>query len=376
MPRVGIVGGGQLARMMCQAAIPLGVDIVVLAANDRDSAAQVAHEVVVGSPDDLDALRQLARRVDVVTFDHELVDPHHLHALQEAGHILRPGPGTLEVAVNKLRQRRLFSSDGLPVPGWSEAASAQDVAAFAGEHGWPVVVKLAHGGYDGRGVWICRSAADVTEISGLGEREFLVEELVDIDRELAVQVARRPGGEEAVYEVVDSLQVEGICREVTAPSVLPPAARAEAQRVAGRIADLVGATGNLAIELFLDRSGRVLINEIAARPHNSGHYTIEGAETSQFENHLRGVLDWPLGSTALRAPAAVMVNVLGSERAAHMARALPEVLRDRGAHVHWYGKESRPGRKLGHVTVLAESNDEALARARAAARRLAGEGEA
>jgi len=353
--------------MMHQAAIGLGVETVVLAANPAESAAQVAHGVEHGAPDDLDALRRLARRCDVMTFDHELIEPAHLAALEAEGAVLRPGPGTLEVAVNKLEQRRRFGAAGLPLPAWRVVSDADGVIAFAEVHGWPVVVKAARGGYDGRGVWVCAKGAEAAAIPRMGAGGvFIAEEFVTLDAELAVVVARSADGSHRVYPVVDSVQEDGICHEVVAPSRQPPDVQREALRTAEGVAEVVGGTGNLAVELFVS-GGRVLINEIAARPHNSGHLSIEGCVASQFENHMRGVLGWPLGDTSLMAPAAAMVNVLGNAAVPDPALKIPAALAIPGAHVHWYGKESRPGRKLGHVTALAATPEEALGTARRAA---------
>ncbi len=353
--------------MLHESASALGINTVVLANAADESAAQVAAGVEIGSPGDLEALRRLARRCDVVTFDHELVEPTHLAALVDEGFVLRPGPETLEVAVNKLEQRTRFEAAGLPVPAWARATDEATVWSFAAEHGWPVVVKAARGGYDGRGVWICADGTAVKAVPRMGDGGvFVVEEFLALERELAVLVARRPGGEAAIYPVVETVQREGVCHEVIAPAPVDDAIAAEAQRIGVRVAEVVGSVGNLAIELFVS-GGRVLINEIAARPHNAGHFSIEGCVTSQFENHLRAILDWPLGSTTLMAPAVVMVNAFGNETVPEPVAKIPEAVAVEGAHMHWYGKGSRPGRKLGHVTTLGTTADEALARARQAA---------
>lgn len=368
--RVGIVGAGQLARMMCQAAIPLGIETVVLANTLDESAAQVCANVVLGSPDNFADLQKLAKRVDVVTFDHELVDPEHLEMLVRGGHTLRPGPETLAIAVDKLRQRTVFSEAGLPVPAWQEAATPERAVAFGNAHGWPMVVKAARGGYDGRGVWICDTEGDARALlqAHPGDR-FLCEAFVPIDMELAVLVATSANGERRNYPVVESTQRDGVCCEVYAPARIEPAIAEEAERIGLAVAEVVGSIGNLAIELFV-ANGKVLINEIAARPHNSGHFSIEGAVASQFENHLRGVLGWPLGSTELAHPAATMINVFGHEGLPEPADAIPSALEVSGAHVHWYGKGSRPGRKLGHVTAVGADLDDTTTIAKRAAARL------
>ncbi len=356
--------------MMCQSAIPLGIETVVLANTLDESAAQVCANVVLGSPDNLADLQKLAKRVDVVTFDHELVDPEHLAVLTRAGHKLRPGADTLAIAVDKLRQRTAFTEAGLPVPPWIEASTIERALSFGEQHGWPFVIKAARGGYDGRGVWVCETADAVRNLFHAHPNgRFLCEAFVPIEKELAVLVTSSANGDRKVYPVVESVQRNGVCCEVFAPAPVEPAIAAEAERIGIAVAELVGSIGNLAIELFV-ADGKVLINEIAARPHNSGHFSIEGSVTSQFENHLRGVLGWPLGSTELVRPAATMINVFGHEHLADPESAIPVALEVEGAHIHWYGKGSRPGRKLGHVTTIGETLAETTSVAKRAAAQL------
>jgi len=372
-----MVGGGQLARMTAQAAVALGQSLRVLSAGAEESAALVAADVVLGDHRDLDALRRAAEGATVVTFDHEHVPTEHLRALEDAGHRIAPGPAALVHAQDKLVLRRALSAAGEPQPAWAEADSADDVAAFAAAHGWPVVLKTPRGGYDGKGVFVVHDAA---EAGALIEAHggLLLEERVALVRELSAQVARSPFGQVAVWPVVETVQVEGVCAEVLAPA---PGLSAElalaAQELAVRIADRLGVVGMLAVELFQTVDG-VLVNELAMRPHNSGHWTIEGSRTSQFEQHLRAVLDYPLGATDATAPVVVMANVLGGVASADdwTGPALDERVHHLMAHwpdvkLHWYGKGQRPGRKLGHVTALGADVDEVRARAVAAARYLA-----
>ena len=294
-----------------------------------------------------------------------------VQALEAAGHRVCPSAATVAVAQDKARQRALFAGLGLPVPAWTPVQDAAQIAVFAATHGWPVVVKACRGGYDGRGVWL---AADATEAAAIvatataAALELLVEAWVPIERELAVLVARRPGGAAVTYPVVESVQIAGICHEILAPARLDTALTAEALRIAAAVAAAVKVTGILAVELFVVND-RLLINEIACRPHNSGHCTIEACVTSQFENHLRAVLDWPLGATGMVAPAAAMVNVIGGPHTpADLTLNLPAALAVEGVRVHLYGKAARPGRKLGHVTALGAEIGVARARAvRAAA---------
>jgi 5-(carboxyamino)imidazole ribonucleotide synthase len=367
---VGMVGGGQLARMTYQAGIALGLAMPVLAEHPGDSAALSGAATMIGSPSSLDDLREFARRCDVVTFDHELVPAAHLAALEAEGVALRPSARAMRFAQDKAHQRELLGALAIPVPFNRRVGSVDELAMFGDELGWPCVVKAITGGYDGRGVWIFDDPRQATELFASG-REFLAESFVPIDREIAVLVARRPGGETVVYPAVETVQVDGMFRESVAPAAMASDLRAEVRDLAERIAEATDVTGILAIELFLAH-GRLLLNEVATRPHNSGHYTIEGAVTSQFENHLRAVLDWPLGETSLNAPAVVTVNVVGVSEAdprANLRRALAVP----GVHVHLYGKGPRPGRKLGHVTALGDDADEARERAWRAARLITGE---
>ncbi|MGH2547909.1 MAG: 5-(carboxyamino)imidazole ribonucleotide synthase, partial [Thermomicrobiales bacterium] len=315
LPRamVGIVGAGQLARMTLQAAIPLDVSVRLLAERANDGAALIWRDVIFGAATDNAALTLLAATTDVVTFDHELVPVPVLERLESEGHALRPSPATMALAQNKQHQREMHAALGLPVPAFRITDDPDDALAFAAEVGWPIVAKSASGGYDGRGVWVLRDAAAAQRFAAeIAERPttIVLEEFVPIERELAILVARRPNGEQIVYPLVETIQIDGICHEIIAPARVSPDLEAEAIEIAHRVADAAGVTGVMALELF-ESGGRLLINEIATRPHNSGHYTIEGTGTSQFEQHLRAVLDWPLGSADLNARFVVTVNILG-----------------------------------------------------------------
>jgi 5-(carboxyamino)imidazole ribonucleotide synthase len=376
-PTVGMVGGGQLARMTHQAAIPLGQSLRVLVTADTDPAALVAHDVVHGSHTDLDALRKFAEGCDVVTFDHEHVPNEHLRALVADGVRVHPGPDALAHAQDKLVMRRKLAALGLPVPPFTEVTDVSQVLAFGGEHGWPCVLKAVRGGYDGRGVWMLNTPESarrtVPELLAAGT-PLMVEQCVPMRRELAALVARSPFGQGAAWPVVQTVQSDGICVEVLAPAPDLPVERVQqAQELALRIADELGVVGLLAVELFETATGLV-VNELAMRPHNSGHWTIEGSRTSQFEQHLRAVLDYPLGRTDAVAPAVVMANVLGAdttpemgvdERLHHLFARFPD------ARVHLYGKAERPGRKVGHVTLLGDDLADVRERAALAAHWLA-----
>jgi 5-(carboxyamino)imidazole ribonucleotide synthase len=371
---VGIVGAGQLARMTLQGAIPLGLSVRLLADRPDDGAALVAPDVVLGSPDDPAALVEFARDCEVVTFDHELVPPPCLDALVAVGTCLRPSAATMRLAQNKRAQRELFAKLGLPIPRFRVLTRTSEVDEVVETLGSPIVLKAAHGGYDGRGVWLANgvqeATAHVANLTASGI-DVVAEEWVPIERELAIMIARRPGGETVVYPLVETVQVEGICREVILPAPVSPALTAEAEEIARAIADASGVVGLLAVELFLT-GGRIIVNEIATRPHNSGHYSIEGCTTSQFEQHLRAIMDWPLGATSPTAPAVVTVNVLGGPDGRDPFTMLARVLAIEDVHVHLYGKGPRPGRKLGHVTVRAGNVESARKRAREAAELLTG----
>jgi 5-(carboxyamino)imidazole ribonucleotide synthase len=365
LPVVGMVGGGQLARMTHQAAVALGQSLRVLATDEREPAARVSPDVVIGRHDDLAALRRFSAGCDVVTFDHEHVPGEHLRALAAEGVRVYPGPDALRHAQDKLVMRRALDGLGIAVPPYQEVSTPEDVVRFGARYGWPSVLKAVRGGYDGRGVWMLSTPAEarqvVTELLDAGT-PLLVEQCVPMRRELAALVARSPFGQGAAWPVVQTVQDDGICVEVLAPAPgMDDEMQQVAQELALRIAGALGVVGVLAVELFETPEGTLLVNELAMRPHNSGHWTIEGAVTSQFEQHLRAVLDYPLGATSSRAPATVMANVLGAENppAMGMDERLHHLMaRYPGAKVHLYAKAERPGRKLGHVTVLGESPDE------------------
>ena len=370
-PTVGVVGGGQLARMMAGPAIELGVTLRVLARDPKDSAAQVVPGTAIGAEDDLDALRSFAADCDVLTFDHEHVPTQHLRTLQAEGVTVRPGPDALEHAQDKLVMRRRLTALGIPCPRWAPVADAEQLAKFGADVGWPVVLKTPRGGYDGKGVRLVETAQDADGWLTQGS-VLLAEERVDFSRELAVLVARSPHGQAAVWPVVETVQVDGVCREVLAPAAIAEEHALAAQQAALRIADGLGVTGVLAVEMF-DTASDVLVNELAMRPHNSGHWTIEGSRTSQFEQHLRAILDLPLGETAMSSPQVVMANVLGGELPDMYPGYLHCFAHDPGIRIHMYGKEVRPGRKVGHVTALGSDAGEVRERAKHAAAFLRGD---
>ncbi len=371
-PVVAVVGAGQLARMMAQAAIGLGIPLRVLAEERGASAAQVVPEVLVGDHRDLRTLRRLVTGCAVVTFDHEHVPTEHLEALEAQGCVCRPGAAALVHAQNKAVMRERLARLGVPVPRFRLLHHAGEINDCMSELGRPLVLKATAGGYDGKGVWTVAAAAQARVAFATGST-VLAEERVDFARELAALVARSASGQMAAYPVVESVQQQGICAEVVAPAPdLDPELAVEAQRLAMRIAAALDVTGVLAVELFETADGTLLVNELAMRPHNTGHWSIDGAVTSQFENHLRAVLDLPLGDPSARAPWAVMANILGG-RVGRLYDGYPHVLaRDPAIRVHLYGKEVRPGRKVGHVTAYGSDLADVRARARHAAGWFAG----
>ena len=367
LPVVGMVGGGQLSRMTHQAAISLGLSLQVLADATHDSAALVAQGVSLGNHTSLADLTTFAIGCEVVTFDHEHVPGPLVEALEAAGATVYPGSSALRHAQDKLVMRERLAGLGVPMPAFTPVATLADVEGFAAHVGWPLVLKAATGGYDGRGVWIVADREQAAEVVASGVR-LLAEQCVAMRRELAALVARSPGGQAAAWPVVETVQQDGICVEVVAPAPgLPEELALQAQELALRLADELGVVGMLAVELFETPDG-LLVNELAMRPHNSGHWTIEGSRTSQFENHLRAVLDYPMGATTATAPWVAMANVLGGVGEPDLDHRLHLLFgRDPGLKVHLYGKQIRPGRKIGHVTALGDDLPDVRARARAGA---------
>ena len=370
MPVVGMVGGGQLARMTAAAAVGLGVTFRVLSESESESAALVTHDVTVGSHLSLPDVAAFAAGCDVITFDHEHVPAPILAELESAGTLVRPGGDALRYTQDKLAMRETLLALGVPCPRFAAVSSVAGVEAFSGGR-LPVVLKAVSGGYDGKGVWVCASAAEVEDVIAHGI-PLLAEEFVPFRRELAALVARSPSGQGAAYPVVQTVQVDGICREVIAPAPgLDPDVAVAAEAMALRIAAELGVTGLLAVELFETRAGGLLVNELAMRPHNSGHWTIEGARTSQFEQHLRAVLDLPLGSCSPPDGSfTVMANLLGGTDPDVFDRYIHVMAADPAVKIHFYGKEVRAGRKIGHVTIVGGPEDD-VAAVRDRARRAA-----
>lgn len=359
MPVVAMIGGGQLARMTHQAAVALGQCLRVLSAGADEPAAQVSADVVLGHHDNLDALRTVALGSNALTFDHEHVPTELLETLVAEGVNVQPPPSALIFAQDKLRMRRKLDELGVPIPAFAEVTWTGDVSKFGDTHGWPVVIKAIRGGYDGRGVWMPEDADEAEQIVqqqlDLGV-PLMVEQKVQLRRELSAMVGRSPFGQGAAWPVVETVQRDGQCAVVIAPAPeLDEDVAIDAERMALGLAAELGVVGAMAVELFETVDGKILVNELAMRPHNSGHWTMDGCRTSQFEQHLRAVLDYPLGDTAPLAPVTVMANILGApqapamtmdERLHHLFARMPD------AKVHLYGKGERKDRKIGHVNVL------------------------
>ncbi|MGW7576356.1 5-(carboxyamino)imidazole ribonucleotide synthase [Streptomyces sp. NPDC054765] len=393
-PVVGMVGGGQLARMTHEAGIPLGIKFKLLSDTPQDSAAQVVGDVVIGDYRDLETLRAFARGCDVITFDHEHVPTEHLRALEADGIPVRPGPEALVHAQDKGVMRAKLDAIGVPCPRHRIVSDPADARRFAaevggggaerlgegrwpgdegdGSGGFPVILKTVRGGYDGKGVWVVRSSEEAAEPFRAGV-PVLAEEKVDFTRELAANIVRSPHGQAVAYPVVESIQVNGVCDTVIAPAPgLDPELAGRAQELALRIAEELDVVGHLAVELFETADGRILVNELAMRPHNSGHWTQDGAITSQFANHVRAVLDLPLGDPRPRARWTVMANVLGGDYPDMYYAYLHCMARDPQLKIHMYGKDVKPGRKVGHVNTYGDDLADVRERAAHAAGYLRG----
>lgn len=368
--RVGVIGGGQLARMMIEPALAMGLEIRVFAENESASAALAATKV--GDYTDVSQVREFSKTVDVITFDHEHVPLSVLETLEAEGVSVQPPSKALRFAQNKLEMRKRLAEIGLPMPTWAEIKTAEELDRFIQENGGVAILKTPIGGYDGKGVAVVKASTDAAEwlakIDDFGG-SLLAEQKIEFVRELAQLVARRPSGQLEHWPLVQTIQVGGVCSEVLVPAPdSTDAALAKAAKIAETVAEGLGVTGVLAVEMFETAQGDFLINELAMRPHNSGHFSIEGSVTSQFEQHLRAVLDLPLGSSESVAKHSVMVNLLGVDDQNDFVKSYPKAL---AAHptvkFHTYGKSARKGRKMGHVTVIGNDAEAVRSEAKAAA---------
>lgn len=372
--RLGIIGGGQLARMTAIAALPLGVEVAVLETNSFSPAARVSPDCMIGDWRDRELLLKFAKHRDVITMENEFVDADALAVLEKAGHTVFPSPACMAVTQDKLRQKQALQAADLAVPRFRAVSSPHEIIQAANEFGWPLLLKTRRNGYDGKGNFTVKSEAEIPiawKHLGGGQDELMVETFFPFIKELAVIVTRGRDGAVAVYPVVETIQKDHVCKLVKAPAAIQEEFASRAAALALRAVEGVGGVGSFGVEMFLSVTGEVAINEVAPRVHNSGHYTIEACVCSQFENHVRAVLGWPLGSPLMVTPSAVMVNLLGEDKATGHPNGLENALGLTGARVHIYGKRmSGPGRKMGHITVLERSVEEAQAIAERAARAI------
>ena len=369
---LGIIGGGQLAKMMAQAAAQFGCEVVILERQADFPASSLATGTLIGDWDKPESLLELASLVDVVTLENEFVDAAALAVLEQRGHKLWPSAATMRLIQDKFVQKQTLASAGLPVPRMRAVERIEDVALIAAEWGFPLLLKARRNAYDGKGNATLRSITDIetawNKLGGHTGNPLFAEQFCPFTNELAVIITRGVHGEVITYPVVETVQRDHICHVVLAPAPVTPEIAGRAAELARRAVAAVAAVGSFGVEMFLLDDGQILVNELAPRVHNSGHYTIEACACSQFENHVRAVLGWPLGSPAMRAPAAVMVNLLASADGPGTPQGLADALRVDDAHIHIYGKtRSRKGRKMGHVTALGATPEEALVVAQRAA---------
>ncbi len=373
-PRLGIIGGGQLARMTALAALPLGCEVVVLENNPFSPAARISPGSRTGNWNRTQTLLRFAAGVDVITLENEFVGAGALAVLEKAGHKVFPSSTCLALTQDKLTQKNALRNAGLAVVKFREVNSPEEVAIAAREFGWPLLLKARRNGYDGKGNFTVRSKVEIAkgwQALGGGRDRLFVEAFCHFAKEIAVIVTRGRDGASVVYPVVETVQRNHICHVVKAPAHITDAIAARATELAQRAVEVVGGVGSFGVEMFLSANDDIIINELAPRVHNSGHYTIEACDCSQFENHVRAVLGWPLGSTRMVVPAAVMINLLGREKTPGRPGGLRGALQVPGAHVHLYGKMmSGAGRKMGHVTALGNSVAEALATAERSAKEI------
>jgi 5-(carboxyamino)imidazole ribonucleotide synthase len=368
---VGIIGGGQLARMTAIAAYRLGIEIAILDPDIKSPAGQIVQKVVIGPINDLRKLEELSRISSLITLENEFVDAPLLEKIESSGTIVYPSSKTLGLIQDKLTQKQTLELSMIGVPKFLGVSDENDIFEAGRKLGWPIILKVRRNAYDGRGNESINGPDEIRiawhNLSG-HKRDFMVEEFIRFKKELAIMVVRNKKGETATYPVVETIQKDHICHIVRAPAGIGDDVSKNAANMAKKAIETIDGIGVFGVEMFLLEDDRVLINEIAPRPHNSGHYTIEACITSQYENHLRAILGYPLGSTKMVSPAAVMVNLLGSRDGESVIKGLEDALQITGAHIHIYCKKhTRPNRKMGHLTVLGQSIEESFDRALKAA---------
>jgi len=361
--RIGIVGGGQLAKMSALPAMELGCEIVILEKTENTPSSCLAADILYGDWDDPSNLLKLADKVDVVSLENEFVDANSLKAVEQAGHKLYPSSTTIGLVQDKLIQKQALSDAGIAVAPFAAVNSKEEIRQHANQLGWPLVLKARRNGYDGKGNATLNSAADIDDawakLDG-NSRELYIEGFCNFASELAVMVTRGSNSEMVNYPVVESVQKDHICHIVRAPARIDDELTDAAVKLARKAVETIDGVGSIGVEMFLTKDNQIILNEMAPRVHNSGHYTIEACECSQFENHVRAILGLPLGSTKMIAPAAVMINMLGEEQGTGYPVGIEQALAVKGAHIHVYGKTTTNiGRKMGHITALGSDINEA-----------------
>ncbi|MEX1267392.1 MAG: 5-(carboxyamino)imidazole ribonucleotide synthase [Balneolaceae bacterium] len=366
---IGFLGAGQLARMSALKAFELGLQTAVFSDRPENEPVQfMTPHSYSGSFDDLDSMIPFADKCDVITLENEFIDSEILKKLEEkTGTPIYPSPGSFALIENKLIEKQTFENAGIPVTPYSLIKSENDLSDFGNQHGWPFLLKSSKGGYDGYGNETVRTADEAKKafesLGGNTGHDIIAEAFVDFTHELAVQVARNSTGS-VVYPCCETVQENHICVAVKTPAPVDPEKQKQAQQLALKAAEAIDGKGIFAFEFFLTKEGDILLNESAPRPHNSGHYSIEGCVTSQFQNHVRAVLDLPLGDTSLIKPAAVMINLLGTKQRNAQIDGAEKAIAEPNGHLHFYGKlQSKPGRKMAHYTLLGEDLDEIYERA-------------
>lgn len=369
---IGIIGGGQLGRMLTLAALPLGFRVVVVESGEDSPAAQVGAQQIVGNLYDPEALKQLADEADYVTVEIEHLDADALENIAAAGVPVHPAPSTIRLIQDKLAQKEFLAKAGIPVAPFAPVETVPEAKQLLADYGGKILIKTRHGAYDGRGNMVVSSDEDVqTAFKRFAGQKLYVEKFVPFTKELAVMVARGLDGSIATYPVVETVHERNICVEVVAPAPVDTAVHEAAEALAAQVASLLEGAGMFGIELFLTEDNQVLVNEIAPRVHNSGHYTMNVSRTSQFEQHIRAVSGLPLGDTSLMAPAAAMVNILGEHDRPTVVKGLEDALADPHVSVHLYGKSpTKVDRKMGHINATGDTIDEARKRARRARKNL------
>ena len=355
-PRIGIIGGGQLAKMTAISAINYGCEIVILERSKKSPAENLATEIIYGDWDDPENLLKLANKVDVITLENEFVDANSLKVLEEEGYSLCPSSRTISLVQDKLIQKKALNNAGIPVVTFVEIESRQDIINHADKLGWPIILKARRDAYDGKGNYTVDNKDSVdsawAKLNG-DKKKLYIENFCDFKSELAVIITRNVNGEVSTYPIVESIQKNHICHIVRAPANINNEIAKKALDLAIKAVEAIDGTGSIGVEMFLTKNNEIIVNEMAPRVHNTGHYTIEACETSQFENHVRAVLGLPLGSTRMVAPAAVMINMLGNKEGNGFPTGIEKALAINGVHIHVYGKTTtRIGRKMGHVTAL------------------------